>query len=128
MNKSKEVKVTPDVIETLFDEMLLTMEIQGETILNRGIIDMATFKVNKQRDVFDQAAMAMFEIAAQHAFSDGNKRMAYLLAETILYQKNFKIKCNPDSCIKLLVKIAQNKATLKEVKKWIRKHAVKIEL
>jgi prophage maintenance system killer protein len=37
----------------------------------------------------------MYHIASNHPFSDGNKRMAILLAELILNNQGFKLKANP---------------------------------
>ena len=84
------------------------------------------FKVGKEKDLFDQAAVAMYEIARQHAFSDGNKRAGYLVASYVLGEGGYKISANPNSCRKLLLKIAQGRSSLEEVKRWIRKHAVRL--
>lgn len=64
-------------------------------ILSHADIDFAIFKVNKEKDLFNQAAIAMYHIASNHPFSDGNKRMAILLAELILNNQGFKLKANP---------------------------------
>ncbi len=116
------MKLTSELVKVVFDEMCQAMELH-EAIISQGVIDLAVFKVNNEENLVDQAAVAMYEIARQHAFSDGNKRAAYLAASFVLGEEGYKISANPDSCRKLLLKIAQNKATLKEVKEWIRKHA-----
>jgi death-on-curing protein len=120
-----KMRLAPELIEPIFDEMCSAMEM-NETIINRGVIDSAVFKANRERDLFDQTAVSMYEIARHHAFSDGNKRAAYLVASYVLGGGGYKISANPYSCRKLLLKIAQGRSSLKEVKKWIRKHAVRL--
>ncbi len=120
-----ELKLSSKDVEAVFEELCATMEMKGQTILNQGVIEIAIFKANKEKDIFSQAAVAMYEIAQGHAFSDGNKRAAYLIASYILWEKGYKIKANPNSTIKLLLRIAQKKANLREVKEWIKKHTIK---
>jgi death-on-curing protein len=117
-----KMKLAPELIETIFEEMCSAMEM-NEAIIHRGVIDLAVFKANREKNLCDQAAVSMYEIARQHAFSDGNKRAAYLVASYVLGEGGYKISANYGSCRKLLLKIAQGRSSLKDVKKWIKKHA-----
>lgn len=109
-------KLSSKTVKLIFDELVHTMDMIGETIRNSGAIDMAVFKANQERNIHDQAAVAMYEIAQNHPFSDGNKREAYLVASYILWEKGLKVKANYQSTFKLLRKIAMRRANVDEVK------------
>ena len=95
-------KLSSETVKLIFDELVHAMDMIGETIRSSGVIDMAVFKANQERNIHDQAAVAMYEIAQNRPFSDGNKRAAYLVASYILWEKGLKIKANYHSTFKLL--------------------------
>lgn len=121
----KQIRITPEIVKELFEEVCKATLTRG-AVLNQADIDLTVFGVNKEKDVFNQAAVAMYRIASSHPFSDGNKRTAVLLAELILNQRGFKLKANPDVATKLLLKIASGKEDLDEVKEWVKKHAARL--
>ena len=53
-------------------------------LLTQGTLELLVYKVNREKDVFKQAALTLHTIAAQHPFFDGNKRTAFATAENIL--------------------------------------------
>lgn len=121
---AREVRITSDGITHVFTECCKQMESKG-VIINPGIIDDAIIKVNQEKNLFDQAAVAMFEIARNQSLTDGNKRMAYLTASIILGLKGYKISAAFQNTEKQLLKIAQHRMTLKDLKEWIKNHKEK---
>jgi|SRR5659263_318428 len=53
-------------------------------LLTQGTLELLVYKVNREKDVFKQAALILQTIAAQHPFFDGNKRTAFATAENVL--------------------------------------------
>jgi death-on-curing protein len=124
--KEKRTQITRGEIEEIFAEVCRQSN-KTEAILNQGGIDLTIFKITKEKTIFDQASAAMYEIAVNQFFSDGNKRTAIILTELILNKGGYKLKVeNPEQTKNTVIKIARKKKDVKEIKEWIKKHAVKL--
>lgn len=119
-------RITLDEIRDVFD---IICEAVGreEAILNEGGIVHTIYLIEKERNVHDQAAVAMFEIAKNQYFSDKNKTTAITITELILNRGGYKLKApRPEVTVSMLKGIATGEKTLKEVKEWIEKHSIKL--
>ena len=93
-----------------------------------GILDMATleylvYRVNRVKDVYRKAALALFCITAKHPFHDGNKRTGLLVAENLLAQAGLFIQAEETEIIEFMLGVAMYRHGLKEIEEWIRKEA-----
>ncbi len=92
-------------------------------LLTQGILELLVYKVNREKDVFGQAALILHAIAAQHPFFDGNKRTAFATAENVLGEVGYYLDAGEDEIVNLMQKIAEYKCTIKTIEKWIREKA-----
>jgi len=120
-------RITYDEIIEIFGEACKATEKNGETIISDGGIKHTIYLIEQEKNVLDQASIAMYEIAKNHFFSDKNKTTAILATELVLNRGGYKLK-SPTSRVTLtmLLGIARGKKTKKEVKYWIEKHAIKL--
>jgi len=92
-------------------------------LLTQGTLELLVYKVNSEKDVFKQAALTLYTIAAQHPFFDGNKRTAFATAENVLRDAGYYLHADDDEVVNLMQKIAEYKCTVKTIEKWIREKA-----
>ncbi len=88
-------------------------------ILNQGTLELLVYKVNRENDVFKQAALILHTIAAQHPFFDGNKRTAFATAENVLRDSGYYLHADDEEVVNLMQKIAEYKCDVKSIEKWI---------
>ncbi len=92
-------------------------------LLTQGTLELLVYKVNREKDVFKQAALTLHTIAAQHPFFDGNKRTAFATAENVLRDSGYYLHADDDEVVNLMQKIAEYKCNVKTIEKWIIKKA-----
>lgn len=92
-------------------------------ILNEGTLDLLVYRVNQANDVFRQAALILYTIAAQHPFIDANKRTALVTAENVLRDAGYYLNADDDEIVDFMQKIAEYKCTVKTIEKWVREKA-----
>lgn len=73
------------------------------------------------RTVFDKAAAYLFHIIKNHAFIDGNKRTAAMVSLTFLSANEITFIIFHDEYEALILKVAQGKASKKEIAQYFRK-------
>jgi death-on-curing family protein len=57
-----------------------------------------------------------------HYFSDGNKRIGFIMLLTFLEKNNYSINATDDEKVEFTLAIAQNFLTFDEIQSWITKH------
>jgi death-on-curing protein len=97
-----------------------------------GILDMATleyliYRVNRVKDAYRRAAIALYCIAAKHPFIDGNKRTGFLVAENILGLDELFIQAGEEEVVAFMLGVAEYRLGLREIEKWL-KEKVRSEL
>lgn len=74
-----------------------------------------------------EKAAAVFEsLIINHPFIDGNKRTAYLLLRTTLFQYGFDIAANENDKYKMTIAASSGEIRFDEIKTWIEERIVKI--
>jgi death-on-curing protein len=74
-----------------------------------------------------QAAALMQSLAANHAFVDGNKRVAFALTAIFLRMNGFRLKVDPDNGEGFLIKdIIQKRADLAAIAQWLERHMIEV--
>ena len=88
---------------------------------------MLEYKVNEENSVFDNAAIALHTIAAEHPFVNGNKRTAYLTARMILEEEGYALVASKDEKVRFVVAVAtpEKEISIEQIKAWLNKYAEK---
>jgi len=53
-------------------------------VLNLGTLDYLVYRASRETDPYRRAAPVLYHIGVRHPFIDGNKRTAFMVADTIL--------------------------------------------
>ncbi len=81
---------------------------------------------NKQGNLYDKAAVLIYELTRVHAFESGNKRTAFLTTKKYVIKNEGKFNI-PDSTdnVKVMIGIRENYYSLTEIKEWIKNGKIK---
>jgi death-on-curing protein len=71
--------LTVEKIIEIHDEIILKFE-GANGVLSESTLYFMVYRINKTKDIFKRAAMALHSIGSQHPFVDGNKRTALVVA------------------------------------------------
>jgi death-on-curing protein len=77
-------------------------------------------------DIAALAAAYAFGLARNHAFVDGNKRTAYVVAEIFLAVNGYKLTSTDADSILTFVALAAGDLTEAALADWFRTHAMKV--
>ena len=73
--------------------------------------------------IFEKAARLGFGLAQNHAFIDGNKRIAAQAVLTFLALNGIEIDCTEFELFSLFYKLAASEVTFDGLTDWLKKHA-----
>ncbi len=74
-----------------------------------------------------QAAALMQSLSTNHAFVDGNKRVAFAATAIFLRMNGYRLKVDADNGESFLIdEIIKNKATIEKIATWLEKHMKKV--
>jgi len=74
-----------------------------------------------------EAAALMQSLAQNHAFVDGNKRVAFALTAIFLRMNGYRLIVNPDNGENFMIKeLIQKKADIDFISTWLEKHMKKV--
>lgn len=99
---------------------------QAKTI-SVSFIKKAVEKVkNIKGDLYDKAAVLLYELTLVHAFESGNKRTAFLTTKKFVLINKGKFNI-PDTInnVRVMIGIRENYYSLDEIKKWIKNGKIK---
>lgn len=74
------------------------------------------------KDLFEMAAAYLFHLVKNHAFHDGNKRIAALAAAVFLQVNGFEVIANEDEFEKLVLDAAQSSANKEQIAEFFRRN------
>jgi death-on-curing protein len=70
-----------------------------------------------------QAAALLQSLCQNHAFVDGNKRVAFAVTAIFLRMNGFRLSVEPDNGESFLIKdVIQRKASIEVIAKWLERH------
>jgi len=72
------------------------------------------------KDLFEMAAAYLFHLVKNHAFNDGNKRIAALTAAVFLQVNGFMVTADEDEFEKLVLDAAQSLVTKEQIADFFR--------
>ena len=77
-------------------------------------------QVGYYRDVFEVAAALMESLAVNHAFVDGNKRIAFAIADTFLRMNGYCIDCDNRASYEFLIGLFETGSfNFENLRKWL---------
>ena len=74
------------------------------------------------KDLFEMAAAYLFHLVKNHAFHDGNKRIAALTAAVFLEVNGLAVTADEDEFEKLVLDAAQSLVTKEQIAEFFRKN------
>ena len=74
-------------------------------------------------DVFAKAAALLESLCNNHAFVDGNKRVAYVATGLFLELNGFSLVVSRRSAEPFMLRMAAGRVSLQQVQIWLRKHS-----
>ena len=118
--------IFPSVEEALFLHSKLIEKFGGKLgIRDLGLLESALFRpqTGHYNSLSEQAAALMQSLAVNHAFIDGNKRMAFALTAVFLRMNGFALTVPADNAEEFLVnRIIIDKVGLKEITDWLEQY------
>jgi len=118
----------------LLDDVLAFHAVQLEYfggapgIRDMGLVEMALFRpqTGYYKDILEEAAALWESFMQNHAFIDGNKRVAFDVMVTFLYMNGYEVTADPDDIIAFIYGLFDQKAvTFKNLDAWLR-HNTKV--
>ncbi|CAN5326719.1 hypothetical protein BH10PAT1_BH10PAT1_5520 [soil metagenome] len=76
--------------------------------------------------IFAKAAALLQSLCWNHAFSDGNKRTAWLTTKRFLYLNGYHLKAKAKEGIEFMSWTDNQKPEFKEIMNWLKSHSNKI--
>lgn len=74
-----------------------------------------------------QAAALMHSLAMNHAFVDGNKRVAFALTAVFLAMNGYRLVASPDDAEQFVVdRLIVGRAPLDEIESWLERHRIEL--
>lgn len=118
--------VYPTIAEALEIHRQLIEEFGGTPeVRDRGRLEAALFRpqTGYYTELVEEAAALMESLANNHAFVDGNKRVAFVLTDTFLRLNGFYLEVEPRTAYKFVEEsIAQGRFRFGPIRDWLRGH------
>ena len=76
--------------------------------------------------LFLKAAALLQSICLNHAFTDGNKRTAWLSCKRFLYLNNFSLNAPVSEAVKFMVIVDNKKPEVKMIAKWLKRYSIEL--
>lgn len=100
----------------------------GGVLLQSGNLEFVLGVSNDISEPFERAAFILHGLATGHAFVQGNKRIAFMLAALVLLRmpEQYHIGCQEEEVDTFVREVAQGKKTRDDVRAWLWKHSEKM--
>ncbi|MDB5423062.1 MAG: type toxin-antitoxin system death-on-curing family toxin [Phenylobacterium sp.] len=99
-------------------------------LLSEGLLESALARPMNRRlydgvdDLLDLAATYAVGIASNHAFLDGNKRIAFLALGQFLIDNGIVLTANDDDTIEVMLGVARSEVGIDQLREWLRSRTV----
>lgn len=121
--------------QTVYDihEEQLALHGGGSGVRDVGLLQSAlarplnAFHYNQVVSLTKLAACYAFGLAKNHAFVDGNKRTAYVVARTFLILNGFDIKADAEDKYQTIYSLAAGQLSEEQLAAWIESKIVKLD-
>jgi death-on-curing protein len=85
-------------------------------------LDYVIYRVNRSRDMYRKAAIALHGICCGHPFVDGNKRTAFVTADNILQENHQRIHASNEAVVGFMLEVASYTHSAASVELWLKKN------
>jgi len=76
--------------------------------------------LHKIKDPFIIATQILADLAQNHHFIDGNKRISYEVSKHVLRIKGYDLVPTYKESLKFIISVAEKKVSKKQIKKWLK--------
>ncbi len=125
-----KVVLYPTLVETLELHARLIVRFGGSGgVRDLGLLESALMRpqTGYYKSLSLQAAALLQSLTQNHAFVDGNKRVAFASTAIFLRMNGYRLKVNADNGESFLIeKIIKQKVQLEEIAGWIEKHMKRV--
>jgi death-on-curing protein len=121
------VWLDPDILLAAHDEQLAEHG-GGSGIRDKGLFESALARplnlaAYGEPDAAALAASYCYGLAKNHAFVDGNKRIALIALELFLELNGHVLNADDTQCVLVILSVASGAFAEEDLADWIRKHA-----
>ena len=121
------VWVTPAVAEAAHAEQIAEHGGGGDGLRDRGLFESAMARPHNQMLYGDPDAAALaaayaYGLARNHAFIDGNKRIAAVVSETFLLLNDYRLTATDAELVVAFLELAAGNLTETDLADWFRQH------
>ena len=121
------VWVTPAVAEAAHAEQIAEHGGGGDGLRDRGLFESAMARPHNQvlygdPDAAALAAAYAYGLARNHAFIDGNKRIAAVVSETFLLLNGYRLTATDAELVVAFLELAAGNLTETDLADWFRQH------
>lgn len=121
------VWVTPAVAEAAHAEQIAEHGGGGDGLRDRGLFESAMARPHNQALYGDPDAAALaaayaYGLARNHAFIDGNKRIAAVVSETFLLLNGYRLTATDAELVVAFLELAAGNLTEADLADWFRQH------
>lgn len=102
--------------------------VQG--VRDKGLLESAVFRpqMGYYTSAAEEASALMESLANNHAFLDGNKRVAFAAAHTFLLTNGYDLEADPLAAYEFMMdSIARGEFRFAEILKWINTHLIETQ-
>jgi len=99
-------------------------------IRDKGLLESALFRpqTGYYEDLAQMGAALFESLIINHAFVDGNKRVAFFICDVFLRLNGWKLRMSPDAGYTFIVGSLENRrCDYEHILPWIQQHLVKME-
>jgi death on curing protein len=119
--------VDRSVLQLLHDESLAEhgglSGLRDEGLLDSALSRPVNLAAYGEPDVFDLAASYAVGLAKNHAFVDGNKRVAFLSMGLFLFLNGYQLSASQAEATVTMLSVAAGEIDESTLAKWIRQHS-----
>ncbi len=122
----------PENVVLAYHEQQLAAHGGGQGVRDMGLLQSAlarpmnAFYYNQVISLTKLAACYAYGIAKNHAFVDGNKRTAYVVARTFLVMNGFDIDASKEEKYLTIYRLAAGELTEEQLADWLESKVVKL--
>lgn len=121
--------VEKDVVLAIHDEQLAEhggmKGLRDESLLLSALARPQNLAAYETPDVADLAASCAMGVARNHAFFDGNKRTALIVAAGVFLPLNgYKLTAGDGETVRVMLAVADGSMAEQELASWFRTHAM----
>lgn len=119
---------TVEYIEELFKDHIK----KGQLMNRQGLISLLDkvrwgIPFKDAPTIWDQVTILYKEIIEGHYYSDGNKRIASLVAYIFLYKNGYQFTPLEGEVFRVTLDVAQGLKSFESIKEWFKSHSTKLE-